>query len=186
MRARITMPKEPWDVTIQVRPGFVVRPLEPRLTTEVLNPAELLDGERAEWPGVFVWLWRAIFGAPRRDSAETRGLRAWVIAVTRDEDHRRVAMMTHGELTVFIAQYTKAQTVWVELVGAECQSQIVPQSPTPAPTGSAPGVARAGGPRRLRTPDGQEIEIPPGVNIQPFSEQAFIAKFGPGAPKDGG
>lgn len=188
MQARISAKPEPWDVSIEVRPGLVVPTLSPMEAGDA--PSVLSTGAqsagvvREPWPGLFRWAWRGLFGRRDNDSPDVRVLRRVFVAVTPKDQHRharRRGGLTGAELMLFAVVYMQAQIAWCGRIGkraeAEIQGQASGAADAPRP-GTRPwsvegmeaahGATRAGAGRagagRVPKP-GDTLRIPSGQEV---------------------
>lgn len=137
------MPK--WDFSVRVR-GMELPMISPQDAPEI-NEAPVptqaqLDARTKRWPGLFVWLWRAIFGGPRIDvkdlptdggAAHTRNICTIILG---DAYADLVSELKHAECVQIFSTYMAAQEEWIHACSLHARERFSEhlrrQSPQPA------------------------------------------------------
>jgi len=171
------MPK--WDFSVRVRGMEIpmISPLDaPDMNAVALPTQEELDAKTQRWPGIFVWLKRAIFGSPRIDIRDlpTDGGASHIREVCRvilgEEFEDLVNELKTGECAIIFSAYMGAQTEFLfacEQYAAQLASEHLR---------SANAQSADSGPA-----NSQQVQIVPG---QPYP---FEAKLNPAVyDEDGG
>lgn len=102
-----------WDVTIEVGRWSV-----PTLSPLMVGEADALRTQTR--PGVFVRLWRWLFGE-KRPAAETEQVRRLVEQFTPETYRNVTDQMNGGELAALYSAYMGAQAAWVGRMRAEAE-----------------------------------------------------------------
>lgn len=115
-----------WDFTVRVR-GIelpMVSPMEiGDINASPIPEQARIDAMMKRWPGVFVWAWRALFGAPRldREDIPSDGGAAHVRMVCGKilgESHRElIDELRTCECSLIVACYMSCQGEWMHRAG---------------------------------------------------------------------
>lgn len=137
-----------WDFTIEMR-GVELALRSPLEIGEDVPEAPIptqaqLDARFKRWPGLWVWIFRALFGAPRLrredlpDDGGAAHTRMVVLKMVGEHHREFIEKLTTGECAQIYATYMGLQDGWTDAIGRHATAyaeqryaHIAP--PTPAP-----------------------------------------------------
>lgn len=151
-----------WDFKVRVD-GMDLPMISP-LNAPALNPTPIpsqqkIDAELKRWPGLIVWFWRTLFGAPRlkREDLPTDGgfaharMLCKIILCSAHDD--LVDRMQGGQCAQVIEGYMACQEAWLQAASKMVRAQ-------------ASEHLRMAQPSQQQVPDGFEPMIPGNVKFR--------------------
>lgn len=114
-----------WDYTLGIR-GMAL-PMTSPMDAKDMPPSPVpsqqeIDAMTKRWPGLFVWLWRAIVGGPRIDRGDlpqdggAQHTRDMCLVILGDEHHELVDSLSTGECVQLARAYMGAQAEYFHRV----------------------------------------------------------------------
>ena len=121
-----------WDFSIEIK-GRVIQMISPLVAPD-MNESPLpsqaqIDEQLKRWPGVFVWLWRALAGNPRikRESLPTDGgaefIRKQCEVILCNIHDDLVRELSTGECLQIVATYQACQQEWIAAASRNVSAQ---------------------------------------------------------------
>jgi len=146
----------PWTLTLSVR-GIDVPTLHPYDCADATITMVMPDKRR--WPGLFVWAWRIVFGAPRRPEQPPADIEKQATlrvcrALLAPNHHALLDSLSDGELLTIVQTYIGCQQVWadeVKRIAGATQRETLGSTAAPAATPTVVDEAGGGASRLLRS-----------------------------------